>query len=865
MSSGTPFDSSAAKDIFNATDNQFMQRNARLGMTPRQQDLNRLWAHYRCVQYDSRKVDWDGTERSNNLDHEAIATAGFIPPGFYDASGSTLPLKYRRPSTPYALAKIIVDRFSGLLFSERRHPQIRVEGDDATEDYVQALIEQARLWPTMVQARTYGGAMGSVACGFSFVEGKPIIEVYDPRWCAPVFTDRATKRLKGIEIRYQYPITQQDPETGMWLEVPYWYRRIINQTHDVVFHPAPVGDGAEPRWQIEQSSEHGFGFCPVVWCQNLPVLDDIDGDCDFQGTTDLMNAIDTLLSQANRGTVSNCVGVETPFITASGVKTFADFRDGDATVVLTHAGRWMPALVKAYGQQKLFMLRIGRGPNSQIVRATEGHRWLLADGRIVTTKELSEGSKLYKPPHLIRDWAFDEATEEQKTYWAQGFCYGDGSVIRKGGRVYGCRLRLCGKKTRFLSRFESLGHSVTYTPSCNGEPTVYVKGYNKTTPSLEDIGFENMMAFVRGYLDADGSRNLKHPETSDINPFQGIQVTGEDQIAFVRSVFPAVGAYIVNEDDRTDESTNFGERTDTTVYFSLVLGFANSPVSPYIVREIQEDQTEEVWCLEVEEDQSFVLPNGIVTKNCDPTVILSTDAEFDTVRKGSDNAITMPAGSNASYLEINGSSSKTALELADQFRKYALEVAQCVIDQDSTKNVMRTATEIQRSHAAMLAKADILREQYGEHLVKPLIEMMLKAAQLLDQPRQTEDGQLVRQTLVLPPRVVERADGVVEYAAQELGRGGILALQWPDYFEPTYVDAKEAAQAVSTARGAGVLDDETAVHYLAPFFRVDNPSEMLRRIRKVAEEQTGRLDKSLFSSLKGKLGVEDDKDAQETE
>ena len=41
---------------------QAMERVARLGMSPRQQGLNRLWSMYACQQYSARRVDFDGRE-----------------------------------------------------------------------------------------------------------------------------------------------------------------------------------------------------------------------------------------------------------------------------------------------------------------------------------------------------------------------------------------------------------------------------------------------------------------------------------------------------------------------------------------------------------------------------------------------------------------------------------------------------------------------------------------------------------------------------------------------------------------------------------------------------------------------------------
>lgn len=305
MASGLRSDPGAARNTALAMGDKFMSRMARLGMTPRQQELNRLWSWYRCDHYGARKFDWDGQQHADPLEHEAIASAGFIPPGYYDA-GAQFPLKFRRPTAPYNLVKVIVDRFTATLFSERRHPVLRMEGDSDTEDYIHALAESSRLWPTMMLARTYGGASGSVAVGFQFVGGKPVVEVHDPRWLFPQFKDRIALKLASLEKRYIFPVEARDPETGAWGEVWYWYRRIIDEQSDVVFKPVPVGDGEEPIWEEDVRVDHNLGFCPVVWVQNLPVLDDIDGDPDCVGIYDLVESIDALLAQANIGTVKNC-------------------------------------------------------------------------------------------------------------------------------------------------------------------------------------------------------------------------------------------------------------------------------------------------------------------------------------------------------------------------------------------------------------------------------------------------------------------------------------------------------------------------------------------------------------------------------
>jgi hypothetical protein len=540
MSSATVVEADAGRSVIAGTGGQIipddaMEKIRRLGMTPRQQLLNWLWSWYKCAHYEPCKFNWDGSEHADALDHEAIATGQQIPPGFVDAGAQTMPLKFRRPSAPYNLCKVIVDRFTGLLFSERHHPQIRVEGDPETEEYVRALAEAARLWAAMIQARAFGGGQGTVAIGFKFIDGKPLIEIHDARWTHAEWADRTTLTLKGIEKRYQYPREIKDPKTGLYVEVKFWYRRIITDQQDILFKPAIVTE-EEPHWEVEDAVTHGLGFCPVVWVQNLPVVDDVDGDPDCQGIFEIMEGMDQLIAQAHKGTLANC----------------------------------------------------------------------------------------------------------------------------------------------------------------------------------------------------------------------------------------------------------------------------------------------------------------------DPTLMVETNADLPEVKKGSSWTLKVPVGGSAGYMEMTGSGSKAALEMVDKLRAFALEVAQCVLEHPQMAN--RTATEIDRVFSSMLAKADILREQYGEKGVKPLLRMMLKAAAKLAQPETETDEEgnetSVSKGLLLPKKAVKKGD---KTTMEELVMGpnaldAELKLQWPPYFEPVISDVVQSVTAAVQAKAGALIDDEHASKFVAPFFRVEDVSSLLERIKKETKERQEEMD-----------------------
>lgn len=289
------------------TMDEAMKNVAALGLSPRQQHLNMLWSWYKTVQYEGRKFDWDGDESQTPLAREAISREGYNRSTSGPGIGKDFPLKYRRPTVQYHLVKVVVNRFSGMLFSERRHPNVRVEADLDTDDYLNELFRQGHLWAQLIQARQFGGAMGTTAIGFKFVRGKPVFEVHDPRWLTPLeWVDRDDFELGAVEKKYIYPESVRNPQTGRWEQVATWYRRVISTKEDILFEPCRVVEGVEPQWKVAEAVKHNFDFCPVQWIQNIPVDGDIDGECDVEGLHELSACIDALLSQSNAGTIANC-------------------------------------------------------------------------------------------------------------------------------------------------------------------------------------------------------------------------------------------------------------------------------------------------------------------------------------------------------------------------------------------------------------------------------------------------------------------------------------------------------------------------------------------------------------------------------
>ena len=307
-------DINAPKDVIAAASGQFStdEKIRRLGLSPRQIDLNRHYAYFRAQQHDDCTVDWDGSQVQDNVGRASIVSQAVLQPGYQDLTGqlSNLPPRYRKPSVPCHLCRLVVSRFSGLLYSEQQNPAWKVPGDQETEGWVQAITEAYGLWAMMAQARDHGGAMGTAVPGFAIVDGRVVFEALDPRWCIPTFDPKNPRQLEKIEIRYMYPKDVRDSETGLWREESFWYLRIVTKDSDCLWKPQPVGDGSsEPRWEdpstVEQLTEHGLGFVPYEWILNLPVSDAIDGDPDCLGSYDYFDRIGELDSQIHGGAFRN--------------------------------------------------------------------------------------------------------------------------------------------------------------------------------------------------------------------------------------------------------------------------------------------------------------------------------------------------------------------------------------------------------------------------------------------------------------------------------------------------------------------------------------------------------------------------------
>jgi hypothetical protein len=220
-------------------------------------------------------------------------------------SGEYIPLRLRRPSVRYALARVITEDSVALLFSEGHFPTID-SPDRETRETLAAIVKATRLNEVMIDA-AIRGSIGSVAILLRVLSGQLFFTVMDTVHLTPNWRPDAPDTLASVTERYTLPgssLFAAGYEVSD-LSATYWFTRRWDDTDETWYLPQPVSDTCAPIPDEIRSVTHDLGFVPIAWVRNLPgaswTLDPADGACTFRAAIETSIEIDYQLSQAGRG------------------------------------------------------------------------------------------------------------------------------------------------------------------------------------------------------------------------------------------------------------------------------------------------------------------------------------------------------------------------------------------------------------------------------------------------------------------------------------------------------------------------------------------------------------------------------------
>lgn len=258
--------------------------------------------YYECKQHDSKRWDFDG--RVSTMRTGTPGSTGFVG---MEKPMDYVPFSQRRPSAPIRLAKVIVDRFTSMLFGEELFPTFQVLGDKEAADFTGALSKAGKLPVKMILARNIGGATGSVGISWCFYNGKPRYAVHNPKNIyVHSWEDRGELIPRHVSEVYLYYEVQWDPKKKVFANKYFWYRRDWTPDWDIQFMPIEFDPAKPTYWEpdLKKSTNHGDGLCHFVWIQNLP-SEEVDGFPDYEGVYDKLDEIDIISSVISRGTKAN--------------------------------------------------------------------------------------------------------------------------------------------------------------------------------------------------------------------------------------------------------------------------------------------------------------------------------------------------------------------------------------------------------------------------------------------------------------------------------------------------------------------------------------------------------------------------------
>lgn len=259
--------------------------------------------------------------------------------------------------------------------------------------------------------------------------------------------------------------------------------------------------------------------------------------------------------------------------------------------------------------------------------------------------------------------------------------------------------------------------------------------------------------------------------------------------------------------------------------------------------------------------------------NLDPTLLLKITPEDwkklesmgGVVQTGADGACLIVGDKgDGKYLELNGDGIRLAMDIIDKLKNYALETCDCVMaDPERISGNAQSAAAIVKLYAHMLSKTDMLRTQYGERGIKPIVGMMLEIIRKKSKVSyRDEDGKIVRGKFKLPKKIDPETGKKAELKPSPGVTVDDIYLQWGEYFEPTTDDVFKAVEAATMALGGSVPAStvEIIVKYLAPFLHDNDPINTAKLVQALHDELKEMKEKEA-EAKKGQIAGGENKQA----
>ena len=234
-----------------------------------------------------------------------------------DSKGNALKMWDKKPSVNLNMPALSARISARRLFVGKHAPVFDNKNKKVKEAFHWLCKNIDLFWYGLDCARQ--GQAGSAAFILKLAKGKPVIQVKPGKDCKPYYDDAG--ELEKFQLSYVikgYSAIERGlgPNDCNGAEISpdsqYWFVRLWNKEAMATCKPIPISD-----WNPEEgfaqnsvgsfqpikelSDEHNLGFVPVVWVENMPDGDAIDGLSSYDLALQNCCHLDFTLSQFGRG------------------------------------------------------------------------------------------------------------------------------------------------------------------------------------------------------------------------------------------------------------------------------------------------------------------------------------------------------------------------------------------------------------------------------------------------------------------------------------------------------------------------------------------------------------------------------------
>jgi hypothetical protein len=239
----------------------------------RKDSLDLLDRYFDNTQYDDL-VDWESA-----LEGEYVA------------------IRKRKPRIIYNVAKVLTNKVASKLVGSSVFPKFIIEEDPDDTMFFRAVQKACNFQLRLLDPVKHALRTGSALVRYYFVNGMPMIEHYNSKYCYPEFDD--VGELDSVEIKYVYADEEEkDQITGEYKKK--WYRMVLTKTADILYDNPDYKPNSEPTFKEVERTTHGLGWVQGEWLCTDKDKHDPDGWSLYEDILGFIDDLNYSLSQSSQ-------------------------------------------------------------------------------------------------------------------------------------------------------------------------------------------------------------------------------------------------------------------------------------------------------------------------------------------------------------------------------------------------------------------------------------------------------------------------------------------------------------------------------------------------------------------------------------